>query len=437
MRHNFLQRARDGEEGATLVILVLSLMALFGMMVLVVDVGGLLYTRRALVNGSDAAALAAAQSCAGTVDTDDPEVFADLNAAANLNGVVTAGPNITAMPGCDTGSSGYVSVEYGKDVRLFFAPVIGLETENAVRTAATAHWGPAGAASPVPVVFSNIQSSCQFPNPGVIGSTCPIWYSNKQLSGSSFGFLNFELWNVMKTESKCNNNYRIDDTITGVTPTGRLDLNYPDPTWVCAYSGNGVWPTFFGDWVNNSNPKVKRVFPVSGPTGSDQYGVWQPPPDNVNVYDIIGFVTLELTHVYDGADALGAQTACPPTLIPAVGTYDLKTFCGGGHPASSIIANTVKVKPNKDFSYDPATGIVTVTKADSARTVEFDYLQNGPCGPVPTDLKYNSGNDLHCLITTWRGHQVGGSNPGGGADFGTEAIALCDRDIGSCLDPSS
>jgi hypothetical protein len=437
MRRQVPRWTRRDESGATLVIVTLSLLAIFGVMILVVDVGSLLYTRRALVTGSDAAALAAAQSCAGTTDTDSPEAFADMNAAANVIGVDTAGINITGSVNCDSGSSGWVSVEYKKNLQLFFAPVLGLQKTNDVRTAATAHWGPAGSASPVPVVFSNIQSSCQFPNPGVIGSTCPIWYSNKQLSGSSFGFLNFELWDVPKTESKCNNNYQIDDAISGVVPTGQLDLNYPDPTWVCAYSGNGVWPSFFGDWVNNSNPKVKRVFPVSGPTGSDPDGVWQPPPDNVNVYDIIGFVTLELTHVYDGADTVGARTACPPTLIPAVGTYDLKTFCGGGHPASSIIANSVKVKPNKDFSYDPATGIVTVTKADSTRVVEFDYMQNGPCGPVPADLAYNNGNDLHCIVTTWRGHQVGGSNPGGGADFGTEAVALCDRDIGSCLDPNS
>ena len=61
--HHTLRRAPSGEDGATLIIVTLSLLALFGMMVLVVDVGSLLYARRAMVNAADAAALAAAQSC--------------------------------------------------------------------------------------------------------------------------------------------------------------------------------------------------------------------------------------------------------------------------------------------------------------------------------------------------------------------------------------
>ena len=44
-------------SGVTLVIVALCLIALFGMLVLVVDVGGLLLNRRAMVNASDAAAL--------------------------------------------------------------------------------------------------------------------------------------------------------------------------------------------------------------------------------------------------------------------------------------------------------------------------------------------------------------------------------------------
>ncbi len=63
MRQETLRRATQEEEGAVLVIVTLSLIALFGLMVLVVDVGSLLFTRRALVNAADAAALAAAQSC--------------------------------------------------------------------------------------------------------------------------------------------------------------------------------------------------------------------------------------------------------------------------------------------------------------------------------------------------------------------------------------
>jgi len=48
------------ERGATVVIVALVLIAMFGMMGLVVVVGGLLWTRREIVNGSDAAALSGA-----------------------------------------------------------------------------------------------------------------------------------------------------------------------------------------------------------------------------------------------------------------------------------------------------------------------------------------------------------------------------------------
>ena len=78
-------RLRRGEEGAVAVIVVLSLVALIGVTVLTVDVGQLLFKRRAMVNASDAAALAAAQSCAGVDDSDSPEAMADLFAVDNVS----------------------------------------------------------------------------------------------------------------------------------------------------------------------------------------------------------------------------------------------------------------------------------------------------------------------------------------------------------------
>ena len=62
--------ASDGERGATIVIVALALVAMFGMVVLVIDVGGLLWKRRELVNASDAAALSGAQTCALTLAND-------------------------------------------------------------------------------------------------------------------------------------------------------------------------------------------------------------------------------------------------------------------------------------------------------------------------------------------------------------------------------
>ena len=83
-------RVQD-EGGAIVVITALSLGAIFGMLVLTVDVGGLLLRRRSMVNGADAAALAAAKSCASVEDTFTPESRADIYAAANVGWAVVTG----------------------------------------------------------------------------------------------------------------------------------------------------------------------------------------------------------------------------------------------------------------------------------------------------------------------------------------------------------
>ena len=142
-------RLRRGEEGAVAVIVVLSLVALIGVTVLTVDVGQLLFKRRAMVNASDAAALAAAQSCAGVDDSDSPEAMADLFAVDNVS---VASGQITELVGCDGPSFGHVSVEYGMSQDLFFAGVLGFNGPAQVTTEATAGWGPARAGNPVPIV---------------------------------------------------------------------------------------------------------------------------------------------------------------------------------------------------------------------------------------------------------------------------------------------
>src|SRR5207247_10687934 len=102
------------ERGATVVIVALVLIAMFGMMVLVVDVGGLLWKRRELVNGSDAAALSAASTCSlpSSVDPRTAEVAADELARENgtgldpttaTNATVPSGPGPTPSPGRRTG----------------------------------------------------------------------------------------------------------------------------------------------------------------------------------------------------------------------------------------------------------------------------------------------------------------------------------------------
>jgi putative Flp pilus-assembly TadE/G-like protein len=435
MRRQLPRRGPRDEAGATLVIVVLSLMALFGIMVLVIDVGGLLYARRAMVNGSDAAALAAAQSCANTTDFDDPEAFADINAAANAIGVVTAGTNITESVNCDSSSSssGYVSVEYGKRLQLFFAPILGLESSNPVTTAATAHWGPAGAGHPLPIVVNEgaLQGNCAIPDVEP-GATCYVWEDNDILSGGNFGFLDVgDQWNVDAGYS-CNDSGGrpdIEHWVDGSDPIAVLPLNYPYATYVCQRSGNKtpVWRALElleGQYFD---------FPINGVSPADGATLIANPGGTTEKYNIIGFAHLQLLDVLDAKDS--DPQACKNVPIPGTANPPLDLIAmGKGHGCPIALGG--KFVPG---SAHATPGSITMSVTDqgviqswSARPnkVTFDYTVP-LCGDRPAP---NSSG--HCLVLKWNGASIGGFNPGGGADFGLRAVALCDLRIGSCLDPN-
>ena len=426
-----------GADGATLVIIVLSLSALFGMLVLVVDVGGLLYARRGMVNSSDAAALAAAQSCAKTSVVENPEAFADTYAAANSNGVVTAVTNIIdSSATCGSGSVGWVSVEYGKTLRLFLAPVLGLQRSNQVVTAATAHWGPAGSTHPIPIVVNEgaLQGNCTIPEVA-IGTRCYIWEDNDILSGSNFGFLDVgPQWNV-PAGYPCNNvggTPTIEDWVTGTTRIEPLDLNYPFATYVCARDGNRtpVWRTL--------ETLVGRTFdfPINGVTPADGATVIANGSGNTEKYNIIGFARLMLIEVVAAkhSNPINCNNVPIPTPPPAF-PIDLmalgrSTACPTMSPNAIFEPGSAKASPGNISLTVDNNGKVTGWSAKPDK-ISFNYTV-AECGGI--EAPNSSG---HCLILEWRGAQIGGSNPGGGADFGLRAVALCDREVGSCLEPSS
>ncbi len=251
-------RLRSGEEsGAVVVIVVLSLIAIFSMLVLTVDVGGLLLARRAMVNASDSAALAAAQSCASAEDTLDPESVADTYAADNVDGVLTGTSNITEIVGCDDGN-GHVSVEYLTQQSLFFAGVLGFGSTGDVRTAATAAWGPAAGGYAVPIVLESgyLQGICKIPDGVSIGDTCAMYYNNgdSSLGDANWGFMNLDMWNVDAGEN-CHNagssdrgdwilNDYGDPLVLNGTPPGS------EPTYVCNDTGHSSrnWATSSIAW---------------------------------------------------------------------------------------------------------------------------------------------------------------------------------------------
>src|SRR4051794_31068018 len=111
---------RDNEEGATLVLVAVTLFSLMLMAALVVDVGALVQERRTLQNGADAAALAVAKDCvAGSCSAYMTTAgnYADANAddgastAQNVCGVATP-PAAVALPACTSPPSVAAGVGY-------------------------------------------------------------------------------------------------------------------------------------------------------------------------------------------------------------------------------------------------------------------------------------------------------------------------------------
>ena len=332
--------APHDESGAVLVILALSLLALFGMMVLVVDVGSLLFARRAMVNAADAAALAAAQSCGQKEGMGEANAQATYYAVANESGAAVATGFPQYFPSCDS-PAGLVKVRVTSDQPLFFAPVLGADSEAPVSTEATASWGGAGVGEKVaPLMLSaNRLTDCEIPPNDPVANQdkqCAFWWNNSSkgqsdpdLANAEWGTLDLLNWDIMPPVH-CNNStppqfeewmlegfglpLPIDSDLYGGIP---LDTH----TYVCRGQGH------FGAALDRdieaaaqpdpvTGEKEPLYFPVNRPsTQIDSNGNVCAPEDYattgcaVDKYDIIGFARLEVVAVYRG-NTDQALTAC-------------------------------------------------------------------------------------------------------------------------------
>jgi hypothetical protein len=475
-----LRRGRD-EDGATLVIVVLTLIALFGMLVLVVDVGGLLLKRRALVNGSDAAALSAAKSC---IVFDQPaEDAADAWATVNVDGVQVGGTNILQISGCvDDSPNGYVSVRYTSPQNLFFAPVLGFADSGDVTTEATAIWGPPGGANPVPIViYERSFNNCRLDSDPTPGLRCYVWEDNNNTSGpqSAFGLLD------LRTDNPTRYGWDSDPGVVCSNPgngpiqwisnypdpdVGDLGLNYPAPTYVCRSSGmqQAAWSALEDLEGRILFFPVNRCYDtVTGTETDGQIEGTDPAPcsDTPDQYDIIGFVALRLVDVLRPNEAQPDSGTCGPSSrgFPASSPLNLDTFgivqgCFTTAP-QNIDGPSVTVRRNGgpaaqrgirgpdgatcggttfDYCYNPGTRTILWNPAGPAPenqnyNVSFDYVNDGPCGIPPGN---NSG---HCLVVDYVDQFVpGGSGPGeGDPDSNIRAYRLCEPTEASTCDPIS
>jgi len=236
---------RRDQGGAVLVIVALSLTVLLGMLALVVDLGRAVAIRRAMVNASDSAALAAAQKCALGLGSGQAQVAA--TATAKMNDANATLVSFDAGPECDslqTLGLKLVTVRYTTTVDYFVAPILGIDSQ-AVTTQATAQWGPAQKANPIPL---RLNLAALLPCVGDFNSTvektCYLGFDNADEAGASndWGWLYFggpdgAGWNTTNCASQAGGSGDPISFIVG-DPFVKGVLSDPPPTYVCSYSGN-------------------------------------------------------------------------------------------------------------------------------------------------------------------------------------------------------
>ena len=351
---------RRREEGAVAVIVALLLVVFMAAVALTVDVGGLYLRRRALVNGSDAAALSAARTCARGVG-DDPrfnsaEDAADFEVQANspIAADEVTPTNLTYPPpgGCANPSQyGHATVQYTSDQALYFPPVLGFSHETPVTTTATASWG-LGSNNPIPIVLTPALSTgtCTIPPLGTpsTGTTCSYWYDNDRLGGGNFAFLTLNAagWDVPSTSNcaggQAGGSSNLKGWINGSLPAS-VALNWTDPTYVCTETGiRGVQ----NGSLNCSNPNnpgnqssvwealeclaavhAIRDFPINweGPSAPpvanapSQGTIHTGSPGNptIDKYDIIGFASMKVMDVVTPQEAAGQTTTTQQPWDPS------------------------------------------------------------------------------------------------------------------------
>lgn len=422
-----VRRRRDfsDESGVTVVVVTMALMAMCGMLVLVVDVGGLLTLRRQMVTAADSAALAAAQSC-GAEKPAEASDQATLLATSNNPDATQVSFETTS---CGTSSSGSASVEYSAPKKLAFAPILGYPEERPVPAEATAIWGPAGGDTPMPIEFSINPEGlipCVYQ---AIGTECNYWWDNSNDhdlgSSSAWGFMNLATAGIAP-DASCPN-AGTDDRRDWIYGNNDAPLIVKTPhTYVCVDTGhsNSSWM----DALQNQVGKIKH-FPVNDPEAMIR-------TSGREKYAIVGFVALRVEAVYKGNDPAavgtpGASGSCSGTHsfdrnssfdVDSLGCYGSAATIDGLVLESGRGRNSFTYVEGTHFTFDPTTHVITWFTAPAQDvSISFDWAQAGSagkCGSRPPDP------NAVCLSASWQGAQVGGSLPGSGADFGLRAVRL-------------
>ncbi|MGZ4153612.1 MAG: pilus assembly protein TadG-related protein [Actinomycetota bacterium] len=412
-----LGRLNRDEGGAVLVIVALSLIALFAMAVLSVDVGGLYAARRSMVNGADAAALAAAQTC--ITQDQDPQAVALTYAQHNVDAFGLKNVAVTAPVVCDYATK-TVTVSIAAQQQLYFAPVLGFNDQGRVATTATAKWGPTGSASPIPLVIyqGTFQGhNCDIPYNVAKGTTCYLWEDNDfNVEGQgNFGFI--DISHSVAKDAHCPGvgQSQLADWISGTDPLNSFILNYPNATWACALTGEGGNSTAWQELQTLAQQHAVRDFPIVGPTVPDAQPEQLANPQGK--YNVIGFAHFEIVSVGQASQLSSGTVKC---TVPSTATLPFNLMACVGAPNGAVYANDAKATPgNVKLTVDSAGNVTSWSAVPSTISFSYDTLF-GSCGGFPPP-----NSSAHCLELKWNGSTLDvDQSQNGGADFGIQGVSL-------------
>jgi Flp pilus assembly protein TadG len=329
-----IERLAKDERGVSGFIVAITMVVLLGMVALSSDFGLLFVKRRGMVNANDAAALAAAISCARKDGQAAADAQADALATSNVNNAARAA-NPTYDPSCSA-AAGKVTVHYQASQKLYFAPIVGVSSPKTVSFASTARWGVSGGAGgllPVQVSEGRL-TTCSIPNT-LPGTECWFYLDN---SPSGYGTASWSLLNVSQDctaahygwdvrHARCPSQVGLPDPTYHCTQysasemrdliangSGALSMSPSGVTYVCNSTGN---PNSVFNDIASLKGQV-RLVAVNDPTKQIKSGgILAPPPQTPDMYAIVGFIAMRIQDLWKSNDPKWDTVHCPGPKGPS------------------------------------------------------------------------------------------------------------------------
>jgi putative Flp pilus-assembly TadE/G-like protein len=356
-------RGWRSERGAYGLMFAVLLVVIVGLLGLAIDGGLVLVRYRQVRNANDAAALAAALSCANNeaaMANDRANTIADANAP----GATLYGPGIEYPSGCTPNApDGRAIVHYQATQTLYFSPLVGVSSPGTASARATGIWGGAGGSAnviPIAVYQDGLWASCDI-DPSTdsypaVGTPCVFWYDNDAQGDATWGFMAISTWPATPEENS--------SSTSGCSASGLDAIK------------SAIWPGYQGTLVMVGNPTY---------VCSENGAAIQPVAN-----------TLE--------DALAAGR---DEFVMPVNDGDQMVLDNQGNPYRYAVVGFAHLKP------------VGIYKRN-----EPGYQACRDANPPVIPAGGDTANS-YCFVATWQGFSTdGGILAGGGGNFGVLAVAL-------------